>query len=107
MVSNVIQEGSTYGNEAEMAATHWEINTSDQEPGVDIAAIIAELDDRDLEDMPPVYDTLDHMIDTLFSDPPAPDAQAVLEFTYDGYRVNLNQDGHATFMKIATVEGGQ
>lgn len=66
--------------------------------------VIAELEGRESSDLSALYGTIDHVIDRLFSEPPSPEAQAQLEFTYEGYRIVLNQDGHATFMKIA--EGG-
>jgi len=91
---------SEYGDEDEMAATHWEFDVDQEDPEINVAAVIAELEDRDMSDLPPVYHTIDHLIQTLFSDPPSPEAQAVIQFSYEGYRINLNQDGHATFMKI-------
>lgn len=95
---------SEYGDEDEMAATHWEFDVDQEEPEIDVIEVIAELEGQDTTDLPPVYNTIDHLIETLFSEPPASEAQAVIQFTYEGYRVNLNQDGHATFMKIAGSE---
>ena len=91
---------SEHGDEGEMAATHWEFDVNHESPEVTVAKVIAELEDRDSTDLPPVYDMIDHLIQTLFSDPPDPEAQAVIQFSYEGYRINLNQDGHATFMRI-------
>lgn len=98
------KKGSEHGDEGEMAATHWEFDVDQEDPEIDVAAVVAELEDRDTTELPPVYNTIDHLIETLFSDPPAPEAQAVIQFSYEGYRVNLNQDGHATFMKIGGGE---
>ena len=98
------KKGSDHGDENEMAATHWEFDVDQEHPEINVAEVIAKLEDRDSADLPPVYDIIDHLIQTLFSDPPDPKAQVVIQFSYEGYRVNLNQDGHATFMKIAGSE---
>lgn len=87
-----------------MAATHWEFDVDDENPELDVVAVIAELEERDTTDMPALYDTIDDIIERLFSEPPSAEAQIRIEFTYGGYRIVLNQDGHATFMKIA--DGG-
>ena len=35
---------------------------------------------------------------TLYSSPPPAEAQAMIKFTYEGYRITLYQDGQAVFM---------
>lgn len=94
------QKESGNSNEGEMAAVHWEFDTEKEDPGVDVAEVIAELEGRESTDLSALYDTIDHMIGQLFAEPPSPEAQAVLQFSYEGYRITLNQDGRATFMKI-------
>jgi len=95
---------SDFDNDDEMAAAHWEFDTHQPEPSVDVAQAVAELEGKESTDLSAVYDTIDHMIEALFSEPPAPEAQAVLEFSYEGYRITLNQDGYATFMKVSEGE---
>lgn len=87
-------------DEAEMAATQRELDVDRDNPEVDVAEIIAELEDKDSTDLQPTYDTIDSLIAQLFSDPPPPDAQAMIQFTYGDYRIDVQQSGHATFMKI-------
>ena len=101
------ERASEYNDGDEMAAVHWEFDTDEESPSVDVAAVISELEERESTDLPAVYDTIDHLIEELFSDPPSPEAQAVLEFSYEGYRITLSQDGYATFMKIADSSGIQ
>ena len=55
-----------------------------------MAKVIAELEGRDTE-LPAVYETIDHLIQTSFSDLPDPEAQAVLQFSYAGYRVTRSR----------------
>lgn len=70
-------------------------------PAIDVAEIVAELEGRDATDISALYDTVDHLVEHLFSTPPPLEAQCMLEFTYEGYRITLTQDGHATFMKVS------
>jgi len=94
------RDKSEHGDEGEMLASHWEFDVDQSAPGVDVVEVIAELEECQSTDLSVIYDTIDHLIERLFSSPPPPEAQARLEFTYEGYRIVLNQDGYATFMKI-------
>ena len=98
------KDESDFDNDDEMAAVHWEFDTDQAEPSVDVAKVVAELERKESTDLSAVYDTIDHMIEELFSEPPVPEAQAVLQFSYEGYRITLNQDGYATFMKVTEGE---
>ncbi|WP_440763692.1 HalOD1 output domain-containing protein [Natronorubrum sp. DTA7] len=98
------EQSSEHGDGEEMAATHWEFDVDQEDPAIDVVAVVAELEGKDGIDLPPIYNTIDHLIEKLFSEPPAAESQAVIQFSYEGYRINLNQDGQATFMKIAGGE---
>lgn len=74
---------------------------SDDAPEIDVAQIVADLEGKEATEISALYDTIDHLVEHLFSNPPPIEAQAQLEFTYEGYRILLLQDGHATFMKIS------
>lgn len=99
-----IEKVSDSEDEAEMAATRWELEVDQEDPEVDIVAIISELEGIGSENLSPMYDTIDTLIEQLFSDPPPAEAQAMIQFTYQGYRIDVQQSGHATFMKIPGVE---
>lgn len=86
--------------ETEMAATRWELDVDQDDPEVDFVTIVSDLEDTDVEEMDPMYDTIDDLIEQLFSDPPPAEAQAMIQFTYQDYRIDVQQSGHATFMKI-------
>lgn len=88
-------------DEGEMAAVRREFDVDQSDPEVNVVKVIAELEGKDVADLSPLYKTIDHLIEELFSNPPVPEAQACLEFTYEGYRIVLSQDGHATFMRVA------
>lgn len=75
--------------------------SDDDTPSVHIAEIVADLEDEDATDISALYDTVDHLVEHLFSTPPPLEAQCRFEFTYEGYRITLTQDGHATFMNVS------
>lgn len=93
-------EKITHPKESAMDATHWCFDIDQESPEVDVVEVMAHLEGSDSSEFPALYTTIDDLIRQLFSDPPAPEAQARLEFTYEGYRIVLHQDGYATFMKI-------
>lgn len=88
-------------DEAEMAATQWELDVDEDDPEVDIVEIVSRLEGKPVESLPPVYNTVDSMIAKLFSDPPPAEAQAMIQFTYEGYRIDIQQSGNATFMDVS------
>lgn len=67
-------------------------------PGSELVSIVADLKGVDQSDLDPLYDWADDLISDLYSSPPPADAQAIIEFTYEGYRITLYQDGHAVLM---------
>ncbi|ADB63718.1 hypothetical protein Htur_4989 (plasmid) [Haloterrigena turkmenica DSM 5511] len=53
----------------------------------------------DSAELPPIYDCVDGMLNELFSNPPAPEAQMEVTFSYHQYRVTVEQNGNAKFVK--------
>lgn len=99
------KEGGTTPPDSERAIVHRELfegetPDSDEDPEIDVANIVADLEGKEVTDISALYDTIDYVIEHLYSNPPPIEAQAQLEFTYEGYRIVLVQDGKATFMKI-------
>lgn len=95
------QRVSDADEEAEMAATQWELDVDQDDPEVGIVEVVSELEDQPVESLPPVYETIDNIIAQLFSDPPPAEAQAMVQFTYSGYRIDVQQSGDATFMNVS------
>jgi len=77
-----------------------ELSTDTETPAVQIAEIVAELEGKDTCDLTTMYDHVDHVLEHIFSDPPVPEAQIEITFTYEGYRVSVEQDGFAEFVSI-------
>jgi hypothetical protein len=79
---------------------HRQLATEREDPVVQITEAIEEIDGTDQREMTPVYDQLDHVLDYIFSNPPVPEAQVQITFTYEGYRITVEQDGSAQFVEV-------
>ncbi|ELZ30087.1 hypothetical protein C474_12015 [Halogeometricum pallidum JCM 14848] len=77
-----------------------QLQTNAEEPAVEVAKIVAELEGTAADQLGPTYVQIDHMLDHLFSNPPAPEAQVEVTFTYEGYRITVSQSGRAQFVKV-------
>ena len=75
-----------------------QIDTDAENPAVEIAELIAEFEGKDATDLTTIYERVGDVLDNIFAEPPAPDAQLAVEFTYEGYRITVEQDGTATFV---------
>ena len=74
------------------------------EPTTELVTIVAELKGVEQTDLKPVHNWADHLIEHLYSSPPPAEAQGVVEFSYEGYRITLYQDGKAVLMGRSTSE---
>jgi hypothetical protein len=66
----------------------------------DLLAIVAELEGTEIEELPEFYRQVGHFVESLFKNPPAPEAQMQLEFSYAGYRITISQRGEITLMNV-------
>ncbi|PSP64306.1 hypothetical protein BRC76_01855 [Halobacteriales archaeon QH_8_67_36] len=75
-----------------------------QEPTMELVALIAEHKGVEQDELDPLYNWADHLIDSLYSSPPPAASQGIVKFSYEGYRITLYQDGHAVIMGRNTSE---
>lgn len=80
-------------------AIHRELDTDRDEPTLAIAEVVADVEDRDVTSVATVYDCLDDVLETVFSNPPSEEADLQVSFSYEGYRIVVDQDGSATFVE--------
>lgn len=73
-----------------------ELDPAADAPAIELVGLVADLEEADPMELPPLYERIDDLIDALFSSPPATAAGAELEFSYEGYRIRLQQNGTAT-----------
>jgi hypothetical protein len=72
------------------------LDTDQETPATQVAELVAELENREVTDMAPIYYTVNELLADLFSSPPRATADAALEFTYEGYQFRVRQDGTTT-----------
>lgn len=80
---------------------HRKVTPDAGEANQSLLRLLANVENCEVNDLPPLYGQIDHMVAHLFTDPPPGDAQAELSFSYHGYRIELDQTGNVSFMKLA------
>ncbi|PCR88942.1 HalOD1 output domain-containing protein [Natrinema ejinorense] len=83
----------------ESEIVHRELDPDGDSPSVQIVEAIMDLEGVDSTELPTIYDCVDGMLSELFSNPPAPEAQMEVTFSYYRYRVTIEQNGSAKFVK--------
>lgn len=86
--------------EGESRIFHATIEPDAEDGGIELSEVVADLEGRDSLELPTLYHQVDHLLEELFSDPPAPEAQVEISFTYEGYRIDVDQSGHVRLMPI-------
>lgn len=86
-------------NDPESDIIHRELDTDAENPGVHVAEAVADLEDRDATNLSSMWDCVDGALDNIFSNPPAPEAQLEVTFSYETYRITVEQTGDAKFVK--------
>ncbi|ADB61548.1 hypothetical protein Htur_2673 [Haloterrigena turkmenica DSM 5511] len=69
------------------------LDTSRDAPAIGLVEIVADVEGTDAMELAPIYDRADDLVADLFESPPEADADAELEFSYQGYRITVRQDG--------------
>lgn len=84
----------------ESEIVHRELDTDRENPANEVAEIVANLEDTPIEELESTWECIDHVVDHIFSNPPAQDAQVKVTFTYEGYRITVEQNGRTEFVKV-------
>lgn len=84
-------------NETEML--HRELDIDRENPAPQIAETVADIEDTSITELATMYGCIDGVLDQIFSNPPSPEAQIEVTFSYEGYRISVEQNGHAQFVK--------
>ncbi|WP_092893023.1 HalOD1 output domain-containing protein [Halopelagius inordinatus] len=85
------------GEDTDRETISRELDTDAESPGVEVAVAVAGIEGRDAADLPAIHGCIDNVLADLFSNPPSPEARMRVEFTYEGYRIAVEQNGTATF----------
>jgi hypothetical protein len=79
------------GTDEDTGTVRVEFDTDQSVPSLSVVAAVAEITDEDEAELSPVYDCIDHLVDHVFSNPPDTEADVVVSFTYEGYRVTSSR----------------
>ena len=77
-----------------------EIDPNPETAEYDLLEFIADTDGTPIEALPPLYTQIDHLVENLFKNPPAPNAQVEVVFSYAGYRVRITQEGTVRLVPV-------
>lgn len=87
-------------DESEHGASHRTFDPTDIEPETAVIAMVADLDEKEPTELSPLYSAVDDAISSIFSNPPASEAQVSITFTYENYRITIQQNGETKFVKL-------
>ncbi|MFC4449061.1 HalOD1 output domain-containing protein [Halorussus aquaticus] len=86
-------------DEPESDIIHRQIDTEQAEPATAVAEIVADIEGKDSTEIPNLWECTDEVLQHLFSNPPKAEAQMQVEFSYESYRITVEQDGTTEFIK--------
>jgi len=86
-------------DDADKTIIRRELDTDRENPAVQVAEHVAEMEGKDATDLTTMYGCVDNVLDNLFSDPPNSEAQMEIKLSYESYRITISQDGMAEFVK--------
>lgn len=74
-------------------------DTDSENAGIEVVMTVAEIEGKDATDLPQLHNHLDGVLDNIFCDPPSPESQTEIAFSYCNYRITVQQNGHALFVR--------
>lgn len=74
---------------------HQDLKAGDEEPKETLIYLIAAVTGKEPTKLTPLYSTIDHLIEELFTSPPPAKSQAQIEFYWEGCRITIYHDGNA------------
>lgn len=80
-------------------AIHRRLDT-DANPTAQVVQAVADQKGTDPLSLRSAWDTVGQVLDPVFSTPPSPDADVEITFKYEGYRITVDQTGHARFDEL-------
>ena len=66
----------------------------------DLLEILAEVEGCEIEDLPALYNEVEHVVETLFRTPPSVAAQMSISFSYAGYRITIDRNGTVQLVDV-------
>jgi len=66
----------------------------------DLLEILAEVEMCEIEELPALYNEVEHVVETLFRTPPSAAAQMSISFSYAGYRITIDRTGTVQLVDV-------
>ncbi|MCL9812086.1 HalOD1 output domain-containing protein [Natranaeroarchaeum aerophilus] len=88
-------------DDPESEIIHREFDTDVENPATQVVEAVAEVEGTEQTELTPIWSCVDSVLVNLFSNPPSPEAQMEIDFSYEGYRITVGQNGSATFVKTS------
>lgn len=79
---------------------HRTIEPDEEIAPTDIVEHVADIEGCAVEELPSFWMRVGNVVQDVFSEPPGPEAQVTIQFTYAGYRIGLDQRGGLELMKV-------
>jgi hypothetical protein len=71
----------------------------------ELIEVIAGIEDRRIEELPSLYDEVNHMISSMFKTPASDKAQVEVGFSFNGLRVHLDHAGNYEITDVKRTIG--
>lgn len=78
----------------------YSIDATSESAEFELLSGLAAVEGVDMDELPSLYGTIDHLVEALYDEPPAASAQVELSFSYAGYRVHLDQRGNVRLVPV-------
>jgi hypothetical protein len=81
-----------------------QIDTDPETAEFDFLELVAAIEDKPVDELPLLYDEIDHLVEQMFQTPPSIDAQVEISFSYSGYRITIDRDGDVKLIPVKESE---
>lgn len=82
------------------------VDTDQDAPAAQVVELVAELENREPTELTPIYYSVNELLTDLFSSPPRAEAEASIEFAYEGYQIRVRKNGVTTVSNPTTSAPG-
>jgi hypothetical protein len=66
----------------------------------DLLELVADLEGVEIDELPSLYTQVGHFVETLFENPPSPESQMEITFSFAGYRITVMQNGDVKLVPV-------
>lgn len=93
-------DDDTAGTDRDSGMVHEHITPDAGTAEYDLLEILADLEGKEIDEFPSLYTQVNHFVESLFDDPPAPESQMEIRFSYAGYRITITQRGEVKLVPV-------